>query len=303
MLWCCVLILASCSDVHRANDRSTTGLSPVTSASVLGAPDADPPIELPLLRPEDRWALREAHGVLVARCMRESGFDGFVFVPSPFPLDRVASGPEGLELAIAPSGQTSFGLNDARSSTLDSPPPDPYFDSLSEAAKEQYSVAMFGSGPAEVARVDDSEITRPNDGCLTTGENELYQSDEYFALESQRAVLVMGIGNEVMSSPAFADLLTEYRDCMSVNGFDAEAPWDARSLVLARIDTDPSPGAAAYEQQVATADAQCQGAVQYAARAGAVRQEAVRHAVELHPELEILVEIEQGALARAMTLL
>ena len=284
-----------------ASDTSTT--APVTNES--SQLEADGPTTfLPLLGLRDRWTLREAHAALVAECMQAAGFNGYKFDPTPFPEDRVAEATPGLELRIAVPDQTSFGLTEAHGRPADGPPPDDYYHSLSPEAQERYADALFGSGAVDVAEVGESRVTRPSAGCLTSAELQLYPDDEYFELDSQRAVLMAEIGPTVLSNLDFQALLVEYEICMRDSGFDAGAPWHAWDLVSRRLDeTGAGPNASAYEEQVALADRDCQREVDYSSRATSVHAHVLQSIVERTNGLERLLQIEQVALERATRVL
>ena len=241
--------------------------------------------------------------LLVAECMQRAGFAGYTFAPTPFPRDRIASATEGVELRIAPLDQDSFGLVEASLRPPDGPPPNDYYNSLSAEAQERYADALYGGGVLEVVELDGSKMTRPQDGCLTASEQELYQDDQYFALDSQRSALIASIGSQILSRADFQQLLSGYGECMSSKGYSAPAPWDAWDLVSNRLTADPASDVASFERQVAAGDLQCQTQVDYADRAIAIHAEVVQSAVEQSPGLERLLEVEKQALDRAKDLL
>lgn len=269
------------------------------------APDTNPTAsDGPLLGLEDRWTLREAHAALVARCMRTAGFDGYTFEPTPFPRERLGTATAGIELRVAPPDQETFGLAESASDKDSGPPPDPYFESLSPDAKERYGDALFGSGTVELTEIDDGTITRPADGCLTQAENQLYEADDYFVLDSQRAALLAGVGPAVLADASFQELLSEYETCMVGAGFAAAAPWDAWDLVSTRLEHEgPTPEAVSNERAVATTDSECQQTIKYSSRAADVHARIIAELAEENPGLGRLVTIEQDALIRAFSLL
>jgi hypothetical protein len=236
--------------------------------------------------------------------MRAAGFDGYTFVPTPFPRERLGATTEGIELRIAQSDQQTFGLAASAADDDSGPPPDPYFESLSPDAKERYGDALFGSGSVEVTEIDDGAITRPADGCLTQAENQLYEADDYFELDSQRAALLAGVGPTVLADREFQELLSGYEACMVDAGFVATAPWDAWELVSDRINTEGATAAAtSFEQTVATADRECQHSIEYPTRATNIHARIVTELADDNPGLARLVTIEREALDRALGLL
>lgn len=300
------VLLEACSGGNAADSTDTDAMAATPSSETNTTPDSrSQPLNeaLPLLGLEDRWTLREAHSALVAACMQSAGFAGYLYAPTPFPRDRIAASPDGVELRIAPPEQASFGLVEGSRRPPDGPPPNEYFNSLSLEAQERYAVVLYGGGALEAAELDGGTITRPQDGCLTTAENDLYQDDEYFQLDSERSALVANIGPQILSTADFQQLLAAYRGCMASKGFEASAPWDAWDLVANRLAADPESDVASFERDVATADLQCQTEIDYGSSATTIRDEVVREAVAQSPGLDRLLEIELAALRRAQDIL
>jgi hypothetical protein len=254
-----------------------------------------------LLGLEERWLLREAHAALVAECMRNAGFEDYVFVPRPYPRDRPASPTEGVELRIAQPDQKTFGLYEA-SLLPDEQPSNEYFERLSPAAQERFADAMFGSGSVETVQVGEGAITRPQNGCRTEAEEDLYRSPDYFELESRRSAFIGEIGSTLLAREDVRELLREYGECMASKGLTAGAPWDAWELGASRLEESTS-DVVAYEHTVAAADRDCQQVVDYAARVLEAYGEIVRAAADANQELARLLEIENAALAHARDVL
>lgn len=302
----CLLLLATlsvagCTGVAGTHDSATGSTGPESSVTTGNDPTVTGPL---LLGAEERWTLREAHNMLVARCMQAAGFDGYRFEPSPFPKERLSASAAGVELHIAPPDQETFGLTATHSQQQDGPPADSYFEGLSSDAQQRYTETLFGSGAVESVDVGDGEITRPSTGCMTESENSLYQSEEYFLLDSRRATLLAGLGSAVVTNNTFQTLLNEYARCMLTQGFTAATPWDASELVSTRLaDAGATTTTADYERTVAIADRKCQKTIGYASRARALHASVTATMVEQNPGLEQLGRIEREAHKRALALL
>jgi len=220
---------------------------------------------------------------------------------NPVPEKPCGARNAGVELRIAPPDQTSVGLSEAHGQPSGGPPPNDYYFSLGPAAQERYADALYGGGDATGIN---GAPSAPPAGCLTSAEQELYQSDDYIQLDSQRATLIAGIGPAVLSDSEFQTLLADYKICMQDKGFDPGAPWDAWVWYrpdLMKSESPPNRPPSKRRSPPQTATANNRSTTRFAQPPSTTAF--VQGIVEDNAGLDQLVQIEHDALARAKQLL
>lgn len=195
----------------------------------------------------DKEVLHLAEETLVARCMRDAGFQYVVTG------QNVSTDGESMLYSsddVAERSRIGYDLNGQTGQ-----PPDAnaeYLSTLSESQQKRYDEALLGppnSAAGRVRLLDGAVVNFSLSGCVAKARGELYGDNERFMAA---ATFVDNLRSEIeirmQRHAKYREVLERWRQCMQQRGHQVDDPGAAMDLASEQ---------AAQERVIAVADAEC----------------------------------------------